>query len=165
MKKYRLLFALFAGTLFYVAMDCLFGPDGIRAFNQMNEQKRILSTHTVSLEKINDELNLEKIALEKDSDVISAYAKKLGFVGENEKLVKISGLNVREKSLYDTGSVLRHKDVDFVEEKYCKISGFIIFLLVYVLLLIYDFSKGYISLPKKKKYVHFVKGTAVYDMQ
>ncbi len=165
MKRFRLLTAFFAGTLFYVLMSCFFGPDGIRAYSQMQKQKRLLSERCFELEKINSELSLEKIALEKDGDVISAYAKKLGFVGQNEKLVKISGLKVRENAIFEPGTVLRHGEIDFVEEKYCKMTGFIIFLLVYSVLLIYDISKGRIELPKRKKYLHFVKGTAVYDMQ
>lgn len=77
MVKLRLLVAVFVGTLFYTLISVAGGRDGLWATSQMQEQKQTLSAHTAKIEKTNGELSLEKIALEKDLDVIASYAKNL----------------------------------------------------------------------------------------
>ena len=68
------------------------------------------------IQKIHDELSLECTALEKDKDVIAAYARKLDYVSEGEKLVKITGLKPYEAPLYDTETIIRHAPIAFMSE-------------------------------------------------
>lgn len=165
MKRFRLLAAVFAGTLFYVVFSIVAGRDGIWARNQLNEQKRILSTHTAEIEKTNRELLLEKTALQKDEDVIRSYARKLGYVNDGEKLVKIIGLPALNTRVYDVGTMLKHEEVSYIGEDVCKILGVIIFALVYLVLLLADFSRGVIVFPSVKRRSRFSEGTVVYDLQ
>ncbi|MCI5828868.1 MAG: septum formation initiator family protein [Treponema sp.] len=165
MGKFRLLIAVFAGTLFYTLISVAGGRDGIWASNQLQEQKQALSTYTARIEKTNGELSLEKIALEKDLDVIAAYAKKLGYVSEGEKLVKLSGLAAREVHIFDPGTVMRHQEVSYIPEWICKFVSFLVFFLVYVMLLLLDIQSGNIQLPVFKRQIKNVGGIQVYDMQ
>ena len=165
MKRFRLLAALFAGVFFYSVFSIFAGRDGIWVRNQLNEQKRVLSTHTASIEKTNRELLLEKTALQKDEDVIRAYARKMGYVSEGEKLVKIIGLPVRETHLYDAGSIIKHTDVNYIDESVCKMLGLIIFSLVYIVLILADFSRGIIRLPQASRRLKLTEGSVVYDLQ
>ncbi|WP_407396920.1 septum formation initiator family protein [Treponema sp.] len=165
MERFRLLVAVFVGTLFYTLISVAGGRDGIWASSQLQEQKQSLSAHTARIEKTNGELSLEKIALEKDLDVIASYAKKLGYVSEGEKLVKLSGLAAREVHIFDPGTVERHHEVSYIPEWICKFSSFVVMLLVYLVLVLLDVQNGYIHLPGFKKKIKNIGGIQVYDMQ
>lgn len=115
------------------------------AESQLNEQKRILSMHAADIERTKEELMLEKVALEKDMDVIAAYARKLSYIREGEKIVKITGLATYENHIYDPGSVLMHRDVRYFPEWFCKSIGLVFFILSYCILLIFDAGRGFIK--------------------
>lgn len=165
MRRCRLLVAACLGTMFYVAMAVIGGRDGIWAMNQLLEQKRVMSAHTAEIEKTFDELTLEKLALQKDADVIAAYARKLGYVSEGEKLVKITGLAARETHVFDPGTVVRHSPVTYIPEWLCKVSGFSIMFLIYAIMVVCDIQRGYINLPRFAKKSASMGGTVVYDCQ
>ncbi len=158
MTRFRFLAAACLGTLFYVMVSMFAGRDGVWARNQLLEQKRILSANTASIEKTYEELSLEKVALQKDMDVIAAYARKLGYVQEGEKIVKINGLTVRETQIFDAGSVVKHEESKYVPEMYCKGVGLAVFALVYSLLLLLDYTRGLLKVGSKKKYYDELKG-------
>ena len=131
----------------------------------MQEQKQTLSAHTAKIEKTNGELSLEKIALEKDLDVIASYAKKLGYVSEGEKLVKLSGLAAREVHIFDPGTVERHHEVSYIPEWICKFISFLVVVLVYLVLFLLDVQNGNVRLPSRRKRIKSVGGIQVYDIQ
>lgn len=165
MERFRILVAVFAGTLFYTIIAVFGGRDGMWAASQLQEQKQSLSAHTASIEKTHGELSLEKIALEKDLDVIASYAKKLGYISESEKLVKLSGLPNRETHIFDAGTVVRHHDVSYIPEWVCKFCGLLIMVLVYCVLFLIDLHNGLVELPfSGRKAKKNIGGVQVYDM-
>ena len=163
MEKCRFLTAVLVGTLFYVILAFVGGRDGLWAQSQLQKQKQKLSAHTAQIEKNYDELSLEKLALQKDSDVIAALARKLGYVSEGEKLVKITGLPSRETHIFDPGTLVRHHEVKYIPEWLCKSSALTIMILAYFVLFLADLQKGCIHFPSRKKFSS--GGIAVYDMQ
>lgn len=163
MKKAKYLLAVLAGVVVYVLLCSTCGRNGIWAANQLLEQKRAISANTQVIENINEELKLEKTAIQNDRDVIAAYARKLGYVSEGEKLVKIKGLGSLADMSYETGTVMKSKEVTYVPEWICKFSGIFIGLICFVLIFIYDVSRGNIRFTKKQKY-EVVAGIPVYDV-
>ncbi|WP_162504969.1 FtsB family cell division protein, partial [Treponema endosymbiont of Eucomonympha sp.] len=85
MSKINALAALWLGTAVYVALSVSVGRDGFAAQKQLNAQKQRMSLRAEELERTNDELNAEYNALKYDPETIAAYARKLGYVGKNEK--------------------------------------------------------------------------------
>lgn len=165
MVKCRLLSAALVGTLFYVAVSMICGRDGMWAQNQLQEQKINLGLHCEEIKKTNSELELEKIALQNDMDVVAAYARKLGYVKDGEKLVKISGLAARETRIFDPGSVMRHTDVDYMPEMFCKSIGIFVFLLVYLVLVLWGANNGDIRVPSRKNEDdEWINSSNVYEM-
>lgn len=162
MKSLKYLFAVLAGTAVYVLICVTYGRNGIWASNQLLEQKRAISANTQSIQNINDELVLEKTAIQNDYDVIAAFARKLGYVNEGEKLVKIKGLGSVPALMYDTGTVIKSREVSYVPESVCKAGGLVTSLLVFIVMLLFDFSRGNFSF-KKQKY-ETVAGIPVYDV-
>jgi len=162
MKRAKYLFTIFSATLAYVLISVSVGQNSIRCFNQMEEQRRIISKQTDDIQNINSELKLELTALQFDKAVIAAYARKLDYVSEDEKLVKITGLKPSQTALYDTGTVVRHEEPEFLPEKYCKLIGIFFGMLTFIILFLYDVNVGNIVFDKNKKPI--VTGVPVYDI-
>ena len=162
MKRAKYLTVLFAGTLVYVMMSLFFGPNSLKCYSQMEEQKRIVSKQKAEIQNINTELMLELSALKNDKAVIAAYARKMDYVSDGEQLVKITGLKPYQNALYDTGSVIRHVEPSFVSEKLCKMCAMCAAMLILLVLLIFDFKKGNLSFTRQKK--DFVAGIPVYNL-
>ena len=165
MIRCRFLIAACVGTLFYVVLSFVGGRDGLWATEQMQRQKMLLSVNTAEIQHTNDQLSMEKIALQKDMDMVAAYAKRLGYIHEGEKLVKISGLATNETQIYDAGTVLKHTESEFIPERLCKGVGVIVFLLLYLVLLLFDYSRGLIHFGSRKIRYATADGTAMYDMR
>ena len=162
MNRAKYLTAVFLGTFVYVLLSMTFGQNSIYCYNQMEEQKRIISKQTSEIQNINSELTLELAALQNDRAVIAAYARKLDYVSEGEKLVKITGLKPAQTTLYDTGTVIRHDEPEYISEKICKILGFSIGILSFLIIFLFDLSRGQITFGKNKKPI--VTGIPVYDI-
>ena len=137
MKRAKYLTVLFVGTLVYVIMSLSFGQNSLRCYSKMEEQKRIVSKQKAEIQSINTELSLELSALKNDKAVIAAYARKMDYVSDGEQLVKITGLKPYQNALYDTGTVVRHEEPEYVSEKLCKMCGLCAALLVLLLMLIF----------------------------
>ena len=162
MNRTKYLAAIFLGTFVYVLLSVSFGQNSIHCYNQLEEQKRIISKQTSEIQNINSELTLELAALKSDRAVIASYAHKLDYVSDGEKLVKITGLKPAQTTLYDTGTVLRHEEPEFIPEKVCKIVGLGFALLFLIIFFLYDISSGNIVIGKSKKPI--VTGIPVYDL-
>ncbi len=162
MKSLKYLLSVLAGVTVYVLICGTCGRNGIWAANQLTEQKRIISANTQNIQNINSELKLEKTAIQNDKDVIAAYARKLDYVADGEKLVKIKGLGPAKDLKYETGTVLKRKPVVYIPEWVCKASGLAVGILVFILTLLYDVSYGNISI--KKKNFEVVAGIPVYEV-
>lgn len=162
MKRAKYLTVLFVGTLVYVVMSLSFGPNSLKCYSLMEEQKRIVSKQKAEIQNINTELSLELSALKNDKAVIAAYARKMDYVSDGEQLVKITGLKPYQNALYNTGTIIRHEEPEFVSEKLCKMCALCAAMLVLMLMLIFDFKKGNLSLSRQKK--DFVAGIPVYNL-
>lgn len=161
MKRAKYLLVLFIGTAVYVALSLTVGQNSMSCYRQMEEQKRIVTRQKTNIQNINTELILELTALQNDRAVIAAYARKLDYVVEGEKLVKINGLKPSKNAFYETGTIVRHVEPQYVSEKLCKIAAFCAGLIVLLLFLIKDFKNGEIG--RKKNYTT-INGIPVYDV-
>lgn len=163
MKCAKYLFSIFVGTAIYVTLSLCVGQNSFLCYKKLEEQKNLLSKHTSEIQNINTELSLEYSALLNDKAVISAYARKLDYVSDGEKLVKITGLKPAQTTLYDTGSVLRHEKPEFLSEDACKMISFFITMLCLVVMFLFDVNSGRIVFKKERS--PMVKGIPVYDFK
>ena len=163
MNRSKYLLAILSATFVYVLLSLTVGQNSISCYKNLEEQKQKISLRTSEIQNINSELTLEYSALLNDNDVIAAYARKLDYVGEGEKLVKINGLKVYQNTLYDTGKILRHNDTVFLSEKYCKIIGILFGIMTFLIMILYDINKGNISFKNKETVK--VAGIPIYDLK
>lgn len=112
----------------YVCIGILWGREGLWAYNQLQKQKIILNMSAERLEDINMRLNAEYTALQKDTEIIAAYAKKLGYVSEGERLVKITGIGKPPFTIYDPGTKTSRAEIVFIPEWAAKCIALIVFI-------------------------------------
>ena len=165
MKRIKYLLTFFIGTLIYVFLSIFFGQNSIRCFNHLKEQKVVIENQVDELESINQELAMELNALKYDKAVIAAYARKLDYVSDGEKLVKITGMPKSPSRLYDAGIIIRHEETTYLSEISCKIIAVLFSLMTLVTIFLYDLNKGNIVFAGKKKKKPVVAGVPVYDLQ
>lgn len=149
-KMFRILSAILAGTVIYVLVSLGFGRDGLWADGQLREQKVLLNTRTDEIQKINNSLELECTALKKDPDVIAAFARKLGYIRGDEKVVKITGFPRDKQFAFETGIPLKCDDPVTLPEWFCKVVGFIIFFIVYSCLHLEELKRRVSNFKEKR---------------
>ncbi len=162
MNRVKYLLPVIVCTFVYVMISVTVGQNSISCYNDLAYQKKMISKQTSDIQNINNELSLELAALKNDKDVIAAYARKLNYVRDGEKLVKINGLKPAQTSIYDTGSVVKHEDSKFLSEKFCKIIAIFFGVLSLIIVFMLDSSKDLIV--RKKEKLSFVAGVPVYDL-
>ena len=158
---FRLLVASLAGTAVYVLVSFTCGVDGIWADSQLREQKRLLSARADEIQKINDSLTLEYTALEKDPDVIAGFARKMGYVRDGEKVVKINGLINIDEYHFETGIPIKSIEPYSLPEWFCKFAGLLMFFVSYLYLMLKDFRVSERTVKKNKVKI---RGIPVYDL-
>lgn len=161
MKAAKYLFVLFIGTVVYVILSLTVGQNSISCYKQLEEQKRIVSKQKSDIQNINDELVLELTALKKDRAIIASYARKLDYVSDGEKLVKIKGLKPFYNSIYETGTVIRHEEPSYVSEYLCKIAGLCVSLIWFLVFLLKDLNENKTAFVRKTTYIN---GVPIYDI-
>ena len=162
MNRAKYFFTVFIGTLVYVVLSMTIGQNSLRCYNQLEEQKRVISKQTSDIQNINSELSLELTALQSDKAVIAAYARKLDYVSDSEKIIKINGLKPAQTTLYDIGSVARHEEPAYLSEMYCKIIALFFAVMTFIVMFLFDVNNGNITFGKNKK--DYVAGIPVYDV-
>lgn len=163
MKRVKYLLVAAVTVFVYVILSVTAGQNSFASFDNLNEQKKEIAKRVSDIESINDELKLEYYALQNDKAVIAAYAHKLDYVSDGEKLVKVNGLTPFQTNIYDTGTVKKHTEPEFLSEKTIKIISLCAGLLALVVIFMIDLSFGRFSSKKNNKTV--VKGIPIYDLQ
>ncbi len=128
MSRFQLLFSACCAVFVYVCISILGGQEGIWAYSQLQEHKIMLSQHVTSLQIVNEQLTIDSNALRSDKDVLKAYAKKMGFVSEGEKLLKISGFADTPAFAYNAGTKILRPSIVFVPDWLAKSIGFFVFI-------------------------------------
>lgn len=163
MLRTKVLIAISIGTLFYVFTSMTLGQSSFWAMEQLEEQKQKISVNAANIAKINENLTMEYNGLKYDMDVVAAYARRLGYVGENEVLVKISGLPTHYKGVYDVGTVMRRTEIEYIPEWMCKLVGCVVGTLVLLIQLILVPSRKVAKSFKRKSSYEAGIRTSPYD--
>ena len=151
MNRAKYLLVFLSGIILYIGLSLFWGENSFKNYSSLVEQKKAIVKHKVDLEDIYTELSLEVSALYNDKAIIAAYARKLDYVADGEKIIKINGLKPYQRTLYDTGSVVRYIPDDFLSEKIIKICSIIFSFCVFLLFFIWDIKNHNITFGKKKK--------------
>lgn len=141
MNKLRFLFPLLVSIVVYVGVNFIWGQNGVWALNQIAAQKVELKNAIEKLESLNQELEMMRIEFSIDKGAIGSYAKKIGFISDGEKIVKISGIAKDIEPMLDCGSLYHIKSIDFLPEWAIKVLSLISFLITYAFIFLRQMSK------------------------
>ncbi|MGL4986421.1 MAG: septum formation initiator family protein [Treponemataceae bacterium] len=133
MLRKKIIMSSFIGTLVYVFVSIFFGPTGINASRQLEEQGRVISTNVQKLQTANDSLSLDFLGLRSDAEVVKSHAKRLGYVNSaHERLIKIKGFDEKKILTHEMGFAINLDNIDYISEKNCKLAGLIFFLVTFL---------------------------------
>jgi cell division protein FtsB len=110
MIRHRLLVAAFVGITAYLAMAFVYGPGGLVAYRRMQDYRRDLEANIVELAEIHERLSARIDALSTDPEAVRLQAHALGYIAEDERVIRIEGYERRRNS-FAVGRVVRRKDV------------------------------------------------------
>ena len=97
------------------------GQNGLYARKHLEaERLRLLENHKTLEQSYKDFLNTRE-NLKNDHDMLSVYARQLGYGRGDEKFIRIKGLNVAVNANMATGQVLYATNSEFVSDKIIKI--------------------------------------------
>lgn len=147
MNRLKVITSVCIGTLVYVLVSLFGGQGGVSAMAHLETERAILNKNVEEIQKINDNLTIEYEGLKSSNEVIAGYAKKLGFVTEGEKLIKVNGLGRQYNKVYETGSIVRRTEIQYIPEWICKAFG----LAVFFLSILFFWLLGLLSPSQKKK--------------
>ncbi|OJF75964.1 MAG: hypothetical protein BKP49_09075 [Treponema sp. CETP13] len=114
----------------YVLLSVCFGKQGIWAYHQLQEYKIAVTENVSNLQELNESIRIDKKSLESDKDIIIAFAHSMGFVSDNENLVKITGITPYSKKVYDAGNRIQKPKIVYMPDWMAKFAGFFVFLII-----------------------------------
>ncbi len=142
MSRFHLLFSAACAVLVYVCISIFAGQHGIWAYTQLEEHKIVLAQHLSALQQVNEQLTIDSNALKDDESVLRAYAKKMGFVSEGERLLKISGFADTPAFVYNAGSKILRPQIIFVPDWISKCIGFFVFITINLIISLLHLKKS-----------------------
>jgi cell division protein FtsB len=130
MNRIKFLNAIFIGMCVYVILSVFLGKQGVWAYNQLHDYKILIAENVEDLQDINEGLTIDKKTLSLDDDAIEAYAHSMGFIKDDENLVKITGIKSYSNKVYDSGVKVTTPLIIFMPDWIAKGIGFAVFLLI-----------------------------------
>jgi hypothetical protein len=122
----------------YAFFSFFLGQNGLYARKHLEAEQMRLLENQKSLEKIKKDFLKTKNNLMDDRDMLSVYMRQLGYGTEEEKFIRIKGLNVALGAEISVGKVLYATSPEFVSDKVIKIISALFGLAVLVFFLIRD---------------------------
>jgi len=122
----------------YTFFSFFLGQNGLYAYRHLEVERQRLIENQKVLEQTREDLLKTKENLISDHDMLSVYARQLGYGTENEHFIRIKGLSVAINPPMPAGQVLYAVKADFVSDTVIKIISACFALAVLVFFLIKD---------------------------
>lgn len=123
MRRLKVIFPVFAGIFVYSVFSIFFGPKGVWCYVQLSEERDRLAAHLEDLYSVNIDLDSHVKNLTADPDTITVYAHELGFVAEEEKLIKLAGFSGGIDRKLSAGFPITVRRPEALPEWICKLFG------------------------------------------
>jgi cell division protein FtsB len=136
-KALKYLVALWVVILVYSLLSFFMGPAGLSAYDQLKTEEGRQQGNLAALERINRELEGEKLALSGDPETIRVRARELGYGSREERFIRIVGLSRTVRPPRDAGQVIAVRSPEFLEDSTIRVISLIsggvtlVFLLIY----------------------------------
>ncbi len=132
MKGFRIIISVYVGIVTYCVLLFFFGTAGLFAMKDLEKQKQVLSDNIEDLKAINRSLSDKFEALRSDRETLKLKARELGYYGEGEKVIHISGYSA-PKTFYPVGRLVKLSEPGTNPEPYFRAAGLSTAILIYIL--------------------------------
>ena len=139
MRLLRYFFVPWTMFLVYFLFSAVLGQNGLYARRHLEAELAQLRENNRTLERAHSDLQVTRDALLHDQDMLSVYARQLGYGRENEEFIRIMGLGVAINASMPTGQALYATNAVFVQDKTIKLIALFFGMTVLVFFLVMDF--------------------------
>ena len=131
MKYYlKIVAPIFTFVAVYSLLSIFFGQKGFFAAQQLKRQRDLLITHVQMLSDMGEHLAIRIANLSSDPETIAVYAHELGYVHENERLIKLLHFSGEVEKVENPGSVYTVEAPRFLSDSLCKAIALFMGLIV-----------------------------------
>ena len=121
MKTYfRVLIPVFITVFAYTVLSVFLGPKGVYSTRFMEIQRNNLIDHVRSLKEMGDDLDSHIRNLTYDPETIAIYAHELGYIYNNEGIIKLVNFNSGFGKALNPGTILKIETPYFLSDYLCK---------------------------------------------
>lgn len=103
----KLWIPLVTGFATYLLLTLLFGEYGVFNHRELQSYRSRLEAHVAMLEARRERLEQEELLLRENAERIRIEAHSLGYLGPDERLLRIDGALNRDRRSWVAGSVIR----------------------------------------------------------
>ncbi|MCL2244785.1 MAG: septum formation initiator family protein [Treponema sp.] len=150
MKLSKYLIGVWTAVAIYALFSILNGPKGLSAYNQLLSEREQQLANIKELGYINEELENTKNNLLYDHDTLLVHARQMGYAHEDERFIRIVGLERINSSPAITGKIYITKEPDFFSDKIIKIISICAGLLIFSFLLMFELIEAYTARSQNK---------------
>jgi len=138
MRISKYLAGVWIAVAVYTVFSFLGGPKGMSAYNYLLNEREHQWANLRSLGTLNEELEKTKNSLLFDDDTMLVYARQMGFGQEDERFVRIVGLNNNKNNPTTAGYVYIAQKPDYIPDLSIKIAALIAGFLIFTFLLMLE---------------------------
>ncbi len=133
MKTYfRIVLPIFVTVFVYASLSGLLGPKGLYSKKFMETQRDALIQNVNALNSTGYELDSHIKNLTYDPETIALYAHELGYIYENEGIIKLVDFNSEFGKSFRPGNLFKVLQPHFLSDYICKTLAFSFGILVVI---------------------------------
>jgi len=138
MRIQKYLIGIWTAVAVYALFSFFNGPKGMSAYNDLLFEQEMQLSNIAELKKINDELESVKNNLLYDYDTLLVHARQLNYGQEDERYIRIVGLENNKNKIMETGKVYVTAAPGFMADRAIKIVSVCAGLLVFAFMLMLE---------------------------
>ena len=141
----HIIFPFFVMTLAYTLLSFFFGATGIYAQKKLEEELKNVMKNINMINQKGEELDIMIKNLTSDEQTIKIFAHDLGYISENEKIIKLSPFKHEGLSQVSYGSAVTIQKSAFISDRLCKqfaiLMGIISLIVEILIVKSYDYQE------------------------
>ena len=141
MKAVKYLFALWAGISIYALLSITFGPKGLSAYHQLQNEQKAQEANIENLIQINRELENTVNSLLHDTDTLAVLAREQGYASPQERFIRIVGLVGYQRTRTFVGDLVVAAEPQYISDRTSTIISFCIGFAIFICMAVFDFMK------------------------
>ena len=146
MKTYfRVLIPVFITVFAYTVLSVFLGPKGVYSTRFMEIQRNNLIDHVRSLKEMGDDLDSHIRNLTYDPETIAIYAHELGYIYNNEGIIKLVNFNSGFGKALNPGTILKIETPYFLSDYLCKTIAASLGIIVIIFQMLAVRKNGYLK--------------------